>query len=145
GTTMKAAGSRAAFYRVDFDYVKNLAALAAAQGVGQFLMVTAVGADPDSVFFYSRAKGRIEQVIVALPFRSIHILRPSLLLGPRREPRLGEELLKPAARLLSPLLLGPWRRYRPVHADSVARLMVRLAGHDQPGIHIHYPSCRQNG
>lgn len=141
GTTLKAAGSKAAFERVDYDYVKEFAALAADAGIPQFLLISAVGANPDSVFFYNRVKGRVEQAVRALPFKSIHILRPSLLLGPRGEHRVGEDFTKPLAKAVSFLLWGPLKRYRPVHAETVAAMMVALARQDAPGVQIHYPSA----
>lgn len=141
GTTLKKAGSKQAFERVDYGYVKECATLAADAGIRQFLLISAVGANPGSWFFYNRVKGRAEQAVCALPFESIHILRPSLLLGPRSEHRPGEDLSKPITKALSPLLVGPLRRYRPVHAETVAALMVELAKRDEPGVHIHYPSC----
>lgn len=138
GTTRKAAGSRAAFEKVDFDYVHELATLAEKQGVKQFLMISAVGANPKSPFFYNAVKGRIEEAVNVMRFRSIHILRPSLLLGPRSERRPGEQIANKIAWLISPLLLGKLRRYRPVHARVVAETMIRLAKADVAGVRMHY-------
>ena len=140
GTTLKAAGSQEAFEQVDYWYVKYLAELAARAGATQFLLVSAVGADPKSLFFYNRIKGQAEAVVRAQSFRTVHILRPSLLLGARNEIRPGEDLAKPIVKILSPLLLGPLRRYRPVRAENVAEFMVHLAKQDMPGFYIHFPS-----
>jgi uncharacterized protein YbjT (DUF2867 family) len=141
GTTLKDAGTRAAFEKVDYGYVRQLAELAAAGGASKFLLVSAFGAHPRSPVFYSRVKGRAEAAVGHLPFRSVYILRPSMLLGPRHEPRRNEELLVPVAKMAKPLLLGPLRRLRPVAAETVAAMMVELARGDAPGIHIHYPSA----
>jgi uncharacterized protein YbjT (DUF2867 family) len=138
GTTMKQAGSRAAFERVDFEYVRTFARCALAAGATQFLLVSAVGADAASRIFYDRVKGRAEDVVRALPFRSVHIMRPSLLLGPRPERRRGEALAKTVAPWLAPLLVGTLAKYRPVHARTVATAMVALARQDLRGHHIHY-------
>lgn len=140
GTTLKAAGSQEAFEQVDYWYVKHLAELAAQAGVTQFLLVSAVGADPKSLFFYNRIKGQAEAVVRAQSFRTVHILRPSLLLGARRERRPGEDFAKPIAKMLSPFLFGPLKRYRPVRAEHVAEFMVHLAKQDGPGVHVHFPS-----
>src|SRR5690349_1794944 len=107
GTTMRVAGSREAFEKVDYTYVKELAELASAKKVPRFLMVSAVGASPRAGAFYSRVKGRAEETVRALPFRCVHIMRPSLLLGERDERRPGEEAAKKFAPLLAPLLFGP--------------------------------------
>jgi uncharacterized protein YbjT (DUF2867 family) len=141
GTTRKAAGSRAAFEKVDYGYVETLAQLAAAKHVRQFLLISAFGANPHSPVFYSRIKGRAEQAVRQLPFHCVHILRPSMLLGTRPQPRLNEEVLKPLAKITRPLFMGPVRRLRPVQAETVATMMVDLAKADYSGVNIHYPSA----
>lgn len=127
GTTMARAGSEAAFRRVDHDYPVQAAELAAAAGAEQFLMVSALGADPQSRIFYNRVKGEAEAAVKRLPFRAVWVLRPSLLLGDRKELRVGERLASAVSRPLAPLLLGRLRRYRPIQAEEVARAMLRLA------------------
>lgn len=120
GTTIKQAGSQAQFRRVDYEYVLAFARAALAGGVQHFLVVTALGADARSRVFYNRVKGELEDALSALPFSSLTIVRPSLLLGHRDEPRLGERLAAPLSRLLP-------RAYRGVEAGKVARALVRLA------------------
>lgn len=137
GTTLRKAGSRQAFERVDHDYVVQLAELAANSHARQFLMISAVGADPESSFFYSRVKGRTEQAVKALPFDAIHILQPSLLLGPRDERRLGESMAKTLMPMLNPLLRGRLAKYRGVQASEVARRMVDWALQGATGTHVH--------
>lgn len=127
GTTMARAGSEAAFRRVDHDYPLRAAELAVARGAEQYLMVSAVGADPQSRIFYNRVKGEAEAAVKRLPFRAVWVLRPSLLLGDRQELRVGERLTSALSRPLVPLLVGRLRRYRPIEAEDVARAMVLLA------------------
>jgi uncharacterized protein YbjT (DUF2867 family) len=91
--------------------------------------VTAIGADAESRVFYNRVKGELEDAIRALPYRSLTIARPSLLLGDRRERRLGEEIGKRVGWLLP-------GRYRPVHARHVAAALVHAAQKDAPGVRI---------
>lgn len=129
GTTMRTAGSRAAFRRVDHDYVLTLARLARATGARHFLLVSSVGANPRSRVFYTRVKGEVEAAIQSLGYPSITIIRPSMLLGDRREFRLGEVLMKP----LGPLMPRP---YRPVHARAVAATLIRAAQEEMPGVRI---------
>lgn len=141
GTTLRAAGSKAAFAKVDYGYVEQLAKLALSRGVKQFLLVSALGASIYSPVFYSRVKGEAEQAVLTRGFPTVHILRPSMLLGARQHRRLNEELTKPLAIAMTPLLIGPLKYLRPVTADKVAALMITLAKREQPGVHIHYPSA----
>jgi uncharacterized protein YbjT (DUF2867 family) len=129
GTTIKQAGTKAAFRAVDFGYPAALARLGAQQGAQHFLLVSALGANTRSRFFYNRVKGELEDAVRAMPYRSITIVRPSLLLGERAEFRLGELIAKRFA-FLSP------RRYRPVPASRVAAALVRAAAEDAPGVRI---------
>ena len=138
GTTHRAAGSPEAFAKVDHIYVAELARLAAGRGVPRFLLVSAVGADPGSPMLYNRVKGRAEVAVSELPFKAVHILRPSLLLGERPQPRPVEDWSKRFAPIWSLFLWGPLGRYRPVAAETVAARMVELAKSDQEGVHIHY-------
>jgi uncharacterized protein YbjT (DUF2867 family) len=127
GTTLKAAGSQMAFRKVDYDYVLGLARAGQRAGARQFLLVSALGADPGSRIFYSRVKGEIEAAVRQLPYRGIQIFRPSFLMGDRPEARLAERVAVPLARAVAPLLAGPLRRYRPIGAADVARAMVKIA------------------
>lgn len=144
GTTMKHAGSEAAFRRVDFTYVHELAQLASRHRAGQFLLVSALGADRHSRVFYNRVKGEVEDAVRKLPFDSVHIFRPSLLLGERRESRPGERLAILAGRALGFMFVGPLGRYRPIEARAVAAAMVRIAKAAARGIQV-YESDRIRG
>lgn len=138
GTTLRAAGSRAAFEDVDYRMVVELARAARAAGARQFLVISAVGASPRALAFYSRVKGRMEQAVSTVGFDSVHIVRPSLLLGARGESRPGEALAQRLAPALNPLLGGPLARYRAVDADAVADSLITLALREQRGAHVHH-------
>jgi len=127
GTTIKQAGSQQAFRLVDHAFVVGLARAGLRAGARQFLLVSAIGADPESRVFYSRVKGETETAIRQLPYRAIQIFRPSLLLGERAEFRLGERIAMLGAPVLPALLFGRLRRYRPIQARAVARAMVTIA------------------
>ncbi len=129
GTTIKQAGSQDRFRRVDHDYPLAAARLGLREGARHFLLVTAVGASARSRVFYSRVKGEIEDAIRALPYRSVTIVRPSLLLGDRAEARLGEQIGKLFAAVMP-------KRYKPVQASAVAGALVRAAIEDQGGVRI---------
>lgn len=137
GTTMRQAGSKEAFFKVDFLYVVNLAAITAANFAAQFLVVSSMGADADSLIYYSRVKGEMEAAVQQAPFRAIHIFRPSLLLGERTQPRLGERVGAAVLRVLQPLLRGPLQKYRPVTGAAVAAAMLRAAEDDGGGVRVH--------
>ncbi|MGH7519844.1 MAG: oxidoreductase, partial [Gemmatimonadales bacterium] len=127
GTTIKQAGSQQAFRRVDYDFVDGLARAGVRVGATQFLLVSAIGADPESRVFYSRVKGEAEAAVRKLPYRALQIFRPSLLLGERAQFRLGERIAMVGAPLLQLFLVSRLRRYRPIQASDVARAMVRVA------------------
>lgn len=129
GTTMKQAGSREAFRTVDHDYVLAVARGALAGGARHFVLVSALGADPRSRIFYNRVKGEVEQAVLALGYRGVTILRPSLLLGARGEFRLGEAIAKRLAWLTP-------GAYKPVQARDVAAAAVRALVEDRPGTRI---------
>jgi uncharacterized protein YbjT (DUF2867 family) len=132
GTTIKKAGSQDAFRRVDHDYPLMLARMAKADGARQFLMVSALGADPHSSVFYSRVKGETERDIAAIGLPKVIFMRPSILLGERQEHRPGEGAGALVGQLIAPLLVGPLRKYRPIPADDVAAAMIYAANHDVP-------------
>ncbi len=132
GTTIKVAGSKAAFRRVDHDYPVALARMAAANGAQRFAMISSLGADPGSSVFYSRVKGETEADVAALALPHHWFLRPSLLAGQRAETRVGERIGLAVAGLIGPLMIGSLRRYRAIHADTVAAAMLALASGDRP-------------
>jgi uncharacterized protein YbjT (DUF2867 family) len=136
GTTIRKAGSREAFRIVDLEYPETAARLAAERGASHYLLVSSVGADSSSRVFYSRVKGEVEEAVSRFGFRSVVIARPSLLLGQRSERRAGEVVASMLMRPLSPLMVGPLARYRPIQARTVARALVRASHELQPGRHV---------
>lgn len=127
GTTIRKAGSQQAFREVDFELPLAVARLGLRHGARTFVLCSSVGADPASGNFYLRTKGELEQALRALPFDSLQVLRPSILVGHRQESRPGEAIGILAGRAFQFLLLGPLRRYRPIAAETVGRAMVGLA------------------
>lgn len=125
GTTIKVAGSQAAFRAVDVDANLAVAQAAMRAGCQRMGLVSAVGADAQSAVFYNRVKGELEDALKRLGLQALVIAQPSLLLGQRHKlqqaPRLGERLLSPVAQCLAPLLPG---RYRPVDSRAVARSLL---------------------
>lgn len=126
GTTIRKAGSRARFREVDFEYPQRLATLARRQGATHFSLVSALGADRRSAFFYSRVKGELEQAVRAMDWPSLCIVRPSVIAGDRLESRPFERLAGHALRFAP-------RTWRPVHARAIAATMVGTALRSPPG------------
>lgn len=127
GTTLRAAGSREAFYQVDHDYVVQAVEALTQQGLKQALIVSAVDASARSPVFYSRVKGEMERDVSAIGPSHIVFLRPSLLLGKRDEWRPLEFLSVQLVGRLQPLFIGVLGKWRPVRADAVAAAMVKMA------------------
>ncbi|MTI18597.1 oxidoreductase [Rhodobacteraceae bacterium RKSG542] len=137
GTTHKKAGSKEAFYAVDFTLVHELAKLAKAGDCEHSLMVSSIGANPKASSSYMKTKGEIEQAIADLNFPRTSIFRPSLLLGERKEYRVGEGLSEAFMRPLAPLMLGPLKRYRPIAAAQVAKGMIATAHLKGQGLEVY--------
>jgi uncharacterized protein YbjT (DUF2867 family) len=135
GTTIRAArstGSGRAGARENFRAVDQAAVLAFAwaarrNGAQRFFFISSLGADASSRFFYNRVKGETEEALEVLGFPTLGIFRPSLLLGPRPEFRLGERVSAVILWLAEPLLLGRLRPYRAISAEVVARAMLRCS------------------
>jgi uncharacterized protein YbjT (DUF2867 family) len=136
GTTIRKAGTKDAFRRVDFTYQYEVARIAALNGAEQLLLVSSLGAEARSRIFYNRVKGELEEAVSGLGFRGIQIFRPSLLLGERAEFRLAERVAELPMRYVSFLMVGPLRKYRPVHARTVAAAMCRVAKEQRASIHV---------
>ena len=126
GTTIEEAGSRQRFREVDFGFPLTIARLGVEQGDQHFLLVSALGASARSLIFYNRVKGELEDAVLALPYRSVSIVRPSLLVGNRARPRAGEQVAQRLAFLVP-------ARYKPIPARAVAAALVRMAREDLPG------------
>lgn len=137
GTTIKKAGSKEAFYKVDYTYVAELARITAAKNATQFLVVSAMGAYAGSFIFYNRVKGKMEQYVKQQDFKAVHIFQPSLLLGERDEERTGERLAAKFMKPLTPFMVGPLKKYRPIEGETVAKAMVKAASLNQTGIYTH--------
>jgi uncharacterized protein YbjT (DUF2867 family) len=129
GTTMRQAGDRQSFRRVDYYYPLSLARLGLTGGARHFLLVSALGANPQSRIFYNRVKGEIEDALRKLSYGSLTILRPSLLMGERNEFRLAERVAQAFGRFVP-------SRFRPIAARDVAKGLVRAAHEDVPGVRV---------
>jgi uncharacterized protein YbjT (DUF2867 family) len=135
GTTIKVAGSEAAFRRVDHDYVVDVARAGRAAGATRLGIVSALGADATSSVFYNRVKGEMQQAVAKLGYESVVIAQPSLLIGDRealRQPTRTGEIW--AQRLLGPVASLIPARFRPVRANDVAAALLSAVLRAAPGI-----------
>ena len=136
GTTIKKAGSQPAFRRVDHDMVVAVATAAYNAGYQHFVVVSSLGVQPNSRNFYLKTKHQMEQSISRLGFKRVTIVRPSLLLGDRGEFRLGEKAGEWLSVVLTPLLVGSLRKYRPIPAATVAEAMLRSRYRQDAGVTV---------
>jgi len=134
GTTMRIAGSKEAFRKVDFEYPLEIARLAKLNEAEKYLLVSALGAKKNSSVFYNHVKGEIEEAIASLNYSTYHIFRPSLLLGDRKEMRSGENAAKTFFKLFGFLVPVKWKA---IDAKKVAMGMLHFAKQNQHGKFIH--------
>lgn len=137
GTTIRKAGSQQVFRQIDYELPLAVANHALKSGAEQFVLVSSVGADSKSKNFYLRTKGELEDAVKSLPFKGVHLLRPSLLLGNRAESRPLESAFIGLGSLLQFLCMGPLKRYRPVSAVAVGRAMVGAALSSRQGSSVY--------
>lgn len=126
GTTIKKAGIYKAMEKVDWHYPVSIAKLAVENGISKVAVVSSVGANHESSNNYLGIKGKMEQEILNVDFQTLAILRPSILLGNRKEFRFGESLGRVFITLFGFLLQGKMKKYRGIHGRVVARAMIRL-------------------
>lgn len=137
GTTIKVAGSQAAFKAIDLEAVVAVAQAARAQGATKLGVVSAMGADSKSAIFYNRVKGEMEAALTHMGFPCLVIARPSMLAGDReatgQPARLGERIGLLATRWLSPLIPD---NYRSIQASAVAKALVKAVKSGKPGVQV---------
>lgn len=125
GTTIKKAGSKPAQYEVDHDYVVNFAQFCKANGVNRIGIVSSIGAAVTSSNFYLKTKGEMEASVTALGFDHAVFIRPSFLMGNRKEFRFGEKIAIGIFKVIKPLLVGKSRKYRGVFVSEVAKKLIQ--------------------
>lgn len=126
GTTIKKAGSIQAMEAIDRDLPIQIASFASQNGVKQLAAVSSVGANAKSGNYYLRIKGEMEQGIQKIGFENLAFVRPSLILGDRNEKRFGESFAKVMMRAAGFLFVGKLRKYKAIHARTIARAMIHI-------------------
>ena len=127
GTTKQNSSNKDEYRRVELDIPKEIAKIAKLNLVNSFIFVSAIYANPNSSGDYVRFKGLVEEELKRLNFPKLALMRPSFLMGDRKEKRVGEKIGIFVFKLLSPLLLGPIKKMRPIHSETVAKAMIRAA------------------
>lgn len=144
GTTIKKAKTKEQFRKVDFHYPLELAKVGQKNNAQQYLLISALGADKEASVFYNRIKGEVEEAVCELAYKCMHIFRPALLMGSRKESRTGEDAAKSFFKIFGFLFVGPLKKYRAIDAQKVAKAMHDIAKQAIPGQHIHESLELQN-
>ena len=124
GTTKQNSPDKDEYRRVELDIPKKIAQIAKSNSINSFVFVSSGYADPKSSGDYLKFKGEVEEELKNLNFPKLKIMRPSFLLGDRKEKRVGEKIGIFVFKLLSPLLLGPLKKMKPIHSETVAKAMI---------------------
>lgn len=132
GSTIKQAGSKDNQYKIDYSYQYSFAQAAAKNQIPTLVLVSAAGANPKARIFYSRMKGELERDVKTLPFKSVNIIRPGLLHGPRKEERFGENMAYKALKAFN--AIGLFKQYRPISAETVAAALRNAGLQAKPGV-----------
>ena len=127
GTTKQNSPDKDEYRRVELDLPKQIAQITKSNSVNSFVFVSSGYADPNSSGDYLKFKGLVEEELKRLSFNKLGIMRPSFLIGDRKEKRLGEKLGIFVFKLLSPLFLGPLKKMKPIQSEKVAKAMIKIA------------------
>ena len=130
GTTKKNSPDKNEYRRVELDLPKKIAQISKSNNVKSFIFVSSGFANPKNSGNYLKFKGLVEEEIKSLNFEKIGILRPSFLLGNRKEKRVGEKIGIFIFKLLSPIFVGPIKKMKPIHSEKVAKAMIKIANED---------------
>jgi uncharacterized protein YbjT (DUF2867 family) len=137
GTTKKKTPDLTDYYKIEHDYPVMLGQLAVKNGVKQYHYVSSIGADKDSAAYYTRYKGQTEYDLQQLNLPSLHIYRPSILVGERKEYRPMEKFATGLIYIINPLLIGSLKKYRSIPAKTVAMAMYKQSINSEEGVFIH--------
>ena len=127
GTTKQNSPDKNDYQKVELDIPKEIAQIAKANSVKSFIFISSIYANPNSSGNYVKFKGLVEEELKRLNFSKLGILRPSFLMGKRKENRIGEKIGILTFNLLSPLLFGPFKKMRPISSENVAKAMIKIA------------------
>jgi uncharacterized protein YbjT (DUF2867 family) len=127
GTTAKKTPDKSLYTKIDYGIPVHAAKLCKENGIPTLLVISSMGANPNSSIFYSRTKGKMEQAVLEQNIKTTYILRPSVIAGKRDEMRTGERIAIILTRILSPFLVGPLKKFRVINAEVIAAAMITMA------------------
>jgi uncharacterized protein YbjT (DUF2867 family) len=127
GTTRQNSPDKNDYRRVELDIPKEIAQIAKSNSINSFVFVSSGYADPKSSGDYLKFKGEVEEELKRLNFPKLGIMKPSFLLGDRKEKRIGEKIGIFVFKVLSPLFLGPLKKMKPIHSATVAKAMIKIS------------------
>ena len=130
GTTKQNSPDKNEYRRVELDIPKEIAQITKSNSLSSFIFVSSGFADPKNSGDYLKFKGQVEEELKKLSFQKLGIVRPSFLLGDRKEKRIGEKIGILIFKLLSPLFVGPLKKMKPIHSEKVAKAMIKIANED---------------
>jgi uncharacterized protein YbjT (DUF2867 family) len=137
GTTKSQTPDQGEYRKIDYQYPLDIAWIAQTNGARSYHLISAIGADKNSSTFYIRTKGEVERDLKAVPFESIHIYRPSLLDGERKQHRILEKISNVVMRVINPLLFGGLKKYRSIRVSTVARAMILNSMEEKKGVFVY--------
>lgn len=138
GTTKKKTPDEADYYKIDHDYPVLAAKISKEAGAKSVMLVSAIGANENSSVFYNRTKGQTEKDVLALGFDHSIIVRPSLIMGHRKENRPAERMAQGLWKIINPLFLGGWSKYKGIQAPQIAKALIREANQNTKKSNILY-------
>jgi uncharacterized protein YbjT (DUF2867 family) len=139
GTTIKIAKTKDNFMKVDLEYPVTSAQITKQSGKGRFFVISAMGSDEKSKIFYNSVKGLLERKLKELNLNSLHIFRPSILMGDRKEFRLGESITLALCKVLPFVFIGVLKKYKPTKTTNLAFAMYKASLSDNKGTFVHEP------
>ena len=127
GTTRKNTPDKNEYIKVEYNLPVSIAKMAKSNSVNNFIYISSLGANPNATSVYLKNKGKAEEELVKLNFTNLSILRPSILVGNRKENRFGEKIGIFAMKTFSPLFFGNMKKYKPINVENVAKSMLQVA------------------
>lgn len=137
GTTKSKTPDQEQYRKIDYQYPLDIAFIAHQNGITQYHLVSSLGANANSSVYYTKLKGEVERDLKSIPFKAVHIYRPSLLDGDRKEHRNAERFMIGLMRVLNPLLIGSLKKYRSIKIETVASAMLKQSLKQLDGIYTY--------
>jgi uncharacterized protein YbjT (DUF2867 family) len=137
GTTIKIAKTKENFMKVDLEYPVKSAKLTKEAGKGSFFVISAMGSNEKSKVFYNEVKGRLEKQLIEMNLGTLHIFKPSMLTGDRKEFRLGEKVALTLSKIMSFVFIGSLKKYKPIKVRQVALAMYKASLKLGKGTYVH--------